>query len=751
MDTPRFIDALARMLAPAMLAEQPPLLLQTAPRLHAAVASLALGGAERIVLDWAARSARKHIVRIAVLRDTAPEWPVPAGIELVRLHGRDIETGLAQFGAQAAAEKSAGGTPVVCCHLLSAAQRRALRSGGALTVPVLHNAASGWLEPASALCDEHLAIAVSSAAAAEYRAAGGRVPCTVVRHFPRKPRASAGARETWRARWAIPADAWLIGMVGAVKPQKAYTRALRILRELIDHGDAPGRPYLVIVGGPTGRDGTLAWNAVLAQALRLGVSGHLRLPGFVADGSQCLPAFDVFLNTSRYEGLSIATLEALAAGLPVVASRVGGQGEASAPGLTLLAFDAPDDAWANALAAGALSAPRPPAWVAFPSERLWTLAHLAQPFAPRSGAAGRVLFITANLNAGGAQRSLVNLALELSGRLDFEIAVTGDSSSAVFSKRLTSAGIHHFRSAATRDCLDHAEALVAHITASAPSCVCFWNLDAKIKLLLVKWLGHGALKFVDVSPGDYLFEEMTATRGFQGCIAYTDAEYFHRIDRLVHKYRAAPHPLLGGKTGVIPNGVPVPDAIRTEFRSFGTNDCARPARIALCGRIAPSKFVLEAIEAMGLLWRKIPDAELHVLGTAEARDRDYALQVAAAAGTCGRIVFHGAAFDAPAALAQYDALVVLGRHQGCPNAVLEGLAAGVPVIANDSGGTRELVLDGSTGILLDAAEPAAIAAALRRVLENPALARRLSLRGRQHVSENFSMDRMRDSYLRLFC
>ena len=759
MDTPQFIDPLARILAPQAAATQPPLLGREgspaqALRLHAAVASLALGGAERIVLEWAARSARAHAVRIAVLRDTVPEWPVPPGVEIVRFHGKDIDARLAQFGAQAALEQKARGTPVVCCHLLCADQRRALRSGGVLPVPVLHNAASGWIEPASALRDEHFAIAVSRAAVLEYRAAGGRVPCTVVRHFPRKPRASVEARASWRARWAIPAGAWVIGMIGAVKPQKAYTRALRVLRAVLDRGEAPTSPYLVIIGGPTGRDGMLAWNAVLAQALRLGVAERLRLPGFVAGAAQCLPAFDAFLNTSRYEGLSIATLEALAAGLPVVASRVGGQGEVGAPGLSLLAFDAPDEAWARALAASARDTPRPPVWAGFPSERMWTFAHLTQPFTPRPGAMGRVLFVTANLNAGGAQRSLVNLALALRGRLDFEIAVTGDSSSAAFSEQLSSAGIRHFRSAATRDCLDHAEALIAHLARSAPSCVCFWNLDAKIKLLLTKWLGHSALRFIDVSPGDYLFEEMAATRGFQDCIAYTDTEYFRRIDHLVHKYRAAPHPLLGRRAVVIPNGVPAPRAIRTEFVNVGTRPGAQPARIALCGRIAPSKFVLEAIEAMDLLWRHFPQAQLHVLGTAEARDRDYALQVAAAAGppagAGGSIVFHGAAFDAPGRLAQYDALLALGRHQGCPNAVLEALAAGVPVIANDSGGTREQVLHGKTGLLLDAVDPAAIAAALRRVLERPALARRLSARGRKHVGRKFSMERMCDSYLRLF-
>ena len=763
MDTLYFIAPPAGMLAPQAAERQPPLLEgEGSPAqpllLRAAIASLALGGAERIVLEWAARAARTHGVRIAVLYDTGEEWPVPPGIEIVRFHGQDLDARLAQFGAQTASENPAGATPVVCCHLLRAEQRRALRSGGVHTIPVLHNAASGWLEPANALQNEHFAIAVSRAAAIEYRAAGGRVPCTVVRHFPRKPHTRDGARDSWRARWAIPANAWVIGMVGGVKPQKAYTRALRILREILIRDAAPRAPYLVIVGGPTGRDGRLAWNAVLAQAQALDVAEQVRLPGFVADASQCLPAFDVFLNTSRYEGLSIATLEALAAGLPVFASRVGGQGEVSGPGLTLLAFVAPDDTWANALVAHDGVTLSPPMWAGFPSDRMWTLAHLLRPFAPHPDGKARVLFITANLNAGGAQRSLVNLALALQGRIEFDIAVAGNSSSAFFSQRLHAAGIRHFRSAGTRDCFDHAQTLIARVVATKPSCVCFWNLDAKIKLLLAKWLGHSSLKFIDVSPGEYLFEEMAASRDFQDCIAYSEAEYFRRLDSLVHKFRAAPHPLVGSKARVIRNGVPTPLAIRTRFVTAcarpGAEPEAPPAKIALCGRIAPSKFVLEAIAAMGLLWKHLPQTQLHVLGTAESRDHDYALQVAAAAASAssagGRIVFHGACFDAPDNLAQYDALLVLGRQQGCPNAILEALAAGVPVIANDSGGTRELVLNQKTGLLLPAIEPAAIAMALRRVLEDPALARRLSVRGRRHVSRKFSMDQMRNSYLRLF-
>ena len=82
--------------------------------------------------------------------------------------------------------------------------------------------------------------------------------------------------------------------------------------------------------------------------------------------------------------------------------------------------------------------------------------------------------------------------------------------------------------------------------------------------------------------------------------------------------------------------------------------------------------------------------------------------------------------------------------------VLEALAAGLPVIANDSGGTREQIIDGKTGILLRDRDPATIAAALMRLLDEPALARRLGERGRAHVARAFPMAGMADTYLKLF-
>ena len=720
-------NAGARLLASITPADQPPIVQLPALELHAAIGSLAIGGAERIVLDWAAAASRKHRVRLIVLRAAPVEWPVPDGLEVIRLAGADVPSALAREGARIAAR----GNPQVLCHLLTGTERAALQRGGALPIPVLHNARQGWIEPAGALAAAPWLIAVSQAAAAELHAAGcGSV--AVVRHIPPRRKPAADARQYWRSRWQVPHDAFVIGMIGGVKPQKAYPRALRIFAKLLARRDA----WLVILGGPIGRDGLLAWQAVIEQCRRLDLCGRVRLPGFVADAGRALTAFDVLLNSSHYEGLSIATLEALAAGLAVVASRVGGQGELGAAGLHLIAHEAPLRHWVNALDATPGRARATPSWAGFPSARVWTLMHLP-PIRARAG----TLLVTANLNAGGAQRSLVNLAVELNRSLDLEVAVCGDSSSAEFATALRRAGVGVWRTASRSDAFDIAEALLRHAAHSAPRTVVFWNVDAKVKLLAAKRLEHSAVRLIDVSPGAYAFEEMDATAEFQTCIAYSAAQYYARLQRLVLKYSAAAP--VRARISVIPNGVTV--------RAFPQRLPGAPRSIVVSGRIAPTKFLLEVVAAMRAVWARIADARLHVLGSAEPRHHAYASALLEAAGDelQRRIFLHGAAFDAPQRLDQFDLALVIGQHQGCPNAVLEAMAAGLPVIANDSGGTRELVIHGDTGLLLAGREPDTIAAGLLRLMGDARLSERLARAGREHVLRHFSMRAMVGRYRRL--
>jgi glycosyltransferase involved in cell wall biosynthesis len=713
---------LAQLVASGSGTEQPPLAGLPDERLTAVLPALALGGAERIVLDWAVRLRGRYPVHLVLLGKARAEYAVPAGVRVTRLDG---EPALSELGRSLAASAN----PVCLCHLLTPAQRAVLRRAGAVPVPVIHNARAGWIDAPDALAREPHVVAVSRACADELRDAGYRGRVSVIRHLPAPRLLDASLRDRFRDAWGIPPSAFVVGMVGGVKPQKAYPRAVRILAALRRRiPDA----RLVIVGGPVGRDGPLAWNALVAQRARHALEGEVTLAGFVPDAVRCLPAFDVVLNTSRHEGLSIATLEALAAGLPVVASAVGGQGEVEHAGLTLLPFEADENVWAAALDAARAASRAVPAWAGFPAYRQWTLAHLAAPYRPD----GHVLLATANLNAGGAQRSLVNLACELVGRLDFSIAVTGNSTSDAFHRELRNGGVDVVRTATSRDAFDHAEALVRLARARRASVLVFWNVDAKVKLLVAKAAeALPALKLVDVSPGGYADDELVATEHFQQLIAYGADDFRRRLDRQVIKF--------GRGRDVTPNGVRLPPSAKATFG--GT-------RVVMSGRIAPSKFVEEALAAMALVRKRLPRAELHVIGGVEPRHVDYAATVLAGAGDeLGRTVFfHGPDAGAPGRLAGYDVALVLGRHQGCPNACLEALAAGVPVVANDSGGTREQVVHGKTGWLVSSAEPTAIAQALVEALTRPDLARLRSLAGRKRVARRFPMARMARAYLRLF-
>jgi glycosyltransferase involved in cell wall biosynthesis len=148
----------------------------------------------------------------------------------------------------------------------------------------------------------------------------------------------------------------------------------------------------------------------------------------------------------------------------------------------------------------------------------------------------------------------------------------------------------------------------------------------------------------------------------------------------------------------------------------------------------------------------LPRAELHIIGGVEPRHADYARRVLAQSGDEleRSVFFHGADERAPERLAEFDVALILGEHQGCPNACLEALAACVPVVANDSGGTREQIIPGRTGWLVAGTDAIAIADALVEALTRPDLARQRALAGRERAAHRFSMRRMAEGYLRLF-
>jgi glycosyltransferase involved in cell wall biosynthesis len=156
--------------------------------------------------------------------------------------------------------------------------------------------------------------------------------------------------------------------------------------------------------------------------------------------------------------------------------------------------------------------------------------------------------------------------------------------------------------------------------------------------------------------------------------------------------------------------------------------------------------------AMEFVWQRLPDAELHIYGAAESREQEYAAKVLATAKSelGKRIFLHGIDFESKRLFPNYDAYVVLGYRQGCPNALLEALAAGLPCIGNDDGGVREQIIDGETGLLLADCSPENVARALLNILSDRALAEKLGGNGRERALRGFSMELMKLRYIALF-
>jgi glycosyltransferase involved in cell wall biosynthesis len=171
-------------------------------------------------------------------------------------------------------------------------------------------------------------------------------------------------------------------------------------------------------------------------------------------------------------------------------------------------------------------------------------------------------------------------------------------------------------------------------------------------------------------------------------------------------------------------------------------------RILMVGRLARPKRPDLALRALASVRESVPEAELHLVGEGPLRAQAEALT--AELGLNGAVKFLGNREDVPELLARAECALLASDYEGCPLAVVEAMAAGVPVVATDAGGTGELVEPGRTGELGPLGDARGLATALESVLSNPTRAAELGVEGRRVAEARLSLDTMVGSLVQLY-
>ncbi len=226
-------------------------------------------------------------------------------------------------------------------------------------------------------------------------------------------------------------------------------------------------------------------------------------------------------------------------------------------------------------------------------------------------------------------------------------------------------------------------------------------------------------------------------------------------DAVVANSEAVRHDVLGtdgldpAKVCVIPNGLDVPEvpqgARERLRRELGLEHAAQV--VFVVANLIPYKGHSTFLEAFAELKRQFPAVVAVLVGEGPAR-RDIEEQVARLELE-GHVKLLGTVSDAARLLPAADVVVQASLEEGFPNAVLEAMAVGRPVVATAVGGTPEAVEDRVTGLLVAAGDAGALARAMKALLSEPALAEAMGRAG-QIRSTRWSTAVMIDAYEALY-
>jgi glycosyltransferase involved in cell wall biosynthesis len=195
------------------------------------------------------------------------------------------------------------------------------------------------------------------------------------------------------------------------------------------------------------------------------------------------------------------------------------------------------------------------------------------------------------------------------------------------------------------------------------------------------------------------------------------------VDTLVKRLRVPAR-----KVRLLGNGIdldrftrsaPVEDAARALRAEWGIAD--DEVVCGVVGRLVREKGIVELLEAAHLVRERAPHARMVVIGPTDPGKADAVDDTTMARAADDAVVFAGERTDMPACYAAMDVFVTASWREGFPRAAMEAAAMGLPTLATDIRGNRQVVEHGVTGRVVAVRDAGALAAAMVELVEDPAL------------------------------
>jgi glycosyltransferase involved in cell wall biosynthesis len=185
---------------------------------------------------------------------------------------------------------------------------------------------------------------------------------------------------------------------------------------------------------------------------------------------------------------------------------------------------------------------------------------------------------------------------------------------------------------------------------------------------------------------------------------------------------------------------PQPEEVRRAVREEFAVAPDEPL-LGIIGNVCKRKGLVHLVESLPALRLGFPEVRVLVGGIEDSPYAELARQTARKLGVADRLIWADQRRDIDRLYSSLDLLVVPSLEEQIPIAMLEAMACGLPIVATDVGGIPECITDGVEGLLVPPANPASLALAISKLLENGQLREQLAQAGRRRIAEQFSRER----------